>query len=227
MRLKMLLLLATGIALGTAIGAVHAGVTIEINNSWPIKGSGQIRSETRALADFDSIELEDSSDLQIMIGDRFAVTVTADDNLLPLIGTEVHGHRLSIGPKGSYRTRHSPKIAIQLPRLQALQISGSGDVDIGGLNDGALKLAIDGSGDIKARGAVDQLTLSIQGSGDINADAVTADRVDVEIDGSGDATVFAAKALNAVINGSGDITYRGSGAVVQQTVHGSGEVHKR
>jgi len=33
MRLKMLLLLAMGIALGTAVGAVHAGVTIEIIDS--------------------------------------------------------------------------------------------------------------------------------------------------------------------------------------------------
>jgi hypothetical protein len=51
--------------------------------------------------------------------------------------------------------------------------------------------------------------------------------VTVSIAGSGDANVTANKTLSVSIAGSGDVVYGGSGALVKNSIVGSGSVKQR
>ena len=210
-----------------------------------VVGSGQVITETRELAEFDAIELRISGDAHVTIGKATPLEITSDDNILPLIKTEVHERRLVISAGHKFKTKHSPDLKITVANLTAAAIAGSGDLHISGVDNKKLALSVAGSGDLRFEGKTDllavsiagsgdvrltgkaeQLTAGIAGSGDIHGFDLVASNATVSIRGSGDAKVNVAKSLNIQIFGSGDVHYKGNPTVCQQ-VAGSGDVKRR
>lgn len=215
-------------------------------------GSGQVASETRAVAGFDRIATRGSIDLVVRQAQREAIEVKADDNLLALVETTVEQRgdtrTLTIGLRRgeSVRTRHDIVVTVDVVSLKSIAAAGSGDVllealktpalsiSLSGSGDarlkqlaaGELSISVSGSGDVQAAGTASMLKLSIAGSGDVRAFDLVADDVSVRIAGSGDAKVTANKTLKVSIAGSGDVQYSGSGAVSSSVV-GNGTVSRR
>lgn len=215
-------------------------------------GSGKAATETRNVAEFQSITLEGSMDLIVKQGNAQQLQVTADDNLLPLIITEVRGSgdgatlvvRFKKGE--SYHTRSRMQVSVVMPKLNALTASGSGDMRVDAFSTPALQISLSGSGDarleglttadlgIRISGSADvvgsgsatKLKISISGSGDVRLAQMKSDDVSVTIAGSGDATVNAEKTLDVNIAGSGDVTFSGN-ASMKSRVAGSGSVNKK
>jgi hypothetical protein len=106
-------------------------------------------------------------------------------------------------------------------------VHGSGDVDIdlAGRAMDRLDLAVQGSGDVSARGRVDTLHVAVDGSGDMNLGDLRAGEAAVAIHGSGDADLRVDGALRARVAGSGDVRYTGTAAVTSDVV-GSGDVQR-
>src|SRR5438874_6398754 len=73
---------------------ISSSCAMELNEwSRPVKGSGNIVSEVRDISGFDAVELKSIGMVTIEQGDREGVEITADDNLLPEITTEVKNRR--------------------------------------------------------------------------------------------------------------------------------------
>jgi hypothetical protein len=192
-----------------------------------VVGSGNVRTETRDLKGFDVIQSKGSIDLDVKLGPQFAVVVEADDNLFPVIRTEVSGGALVVDSKGSWTSHHATTVHVTLPRLTALGVQGSGDAKIHDFSGDRLGVKIQGSGDVSGTGRVQNLHVVIQGSGDADLYKLDADDVQVRVDGSGDAKVSAAKTLQATIHGSGDVIWHGDAPHVDAQVHGSGDVIRK
>jgi len=209
------------------------------------RGDGNKTTEVRPVADFTAVRLEGSIDAAVKVGGDRSVRVTIDQNLQPLVTTEVNGGTLVI------RTREATWdgkgiVEITVPALRAFTIEGSGDVSIDG-GQGDLALAIEGSGDLRwsgsaARldasirgsgdlrlsGTAEQARLSVEGSGDVKAGALTARGAEVEVEGSGDVEVtLDGGTLRARVSGSGDVVWHGTALVEQASVSGSGEIVRR
>ncbi|MBN2446104.1 MAG: DUF2807 domain-containing protein [Phycisphaerae bacterium] len=210
--------LATLGLIGAAMLGCAGQTTVMINGMPPTHGSGVLVSESRTVEGFNAVTLKGSSDVTIEIGEAQSVQVTADDNLLPLISTEVHDGCLVIGAQGSYTTRQRIKVAIVSPELREAEIHGSGDMNIQGVGGESLHLVIEGSGDINAAGTVDTARLVVDGSGDINASKLKARHVVAEVNGSGNIRAHADEELDAAVNGSGDIRYSGKPNLVNRAV---------
>jgi Putative auto-transporter adhesin, head GIN domain len=193
-------------------------------NTNAVHGSGTAKSETRAVAPFSKIDLNGSPDVDVTVGPANSVEVTADDNLLPMIETTVSGETLKIGSKGSYSTSLGVKIKITAPSLDALAISGSGDVHVKGLKAGEMEAKITGSGNVTLNGGVDRLRVRILGSGDVRAADLAAKDVQVSVTGSGNASVRASEQLDASVAGSGNVRFAGNPPRVQKHVTGSGDI---
>jgi hypothetical protein len=192
-----------------------------------VVGSGRTITETRELAEFDTVELCIAGDAYITIGKPTPLQIAADDNLLPLIKTEVRERRLVISTEYKFKTQHLPKIKITGVNNEslALNVNGSGDLDFEG-KTATLAANVTGSGDMKLTGKAEQLTASVAGSGDIHGFDLIAASAAVTVKGSGDARVNVAKSLDVQILGSGDVYYKGNPTVCQQ-IAGSGDVKKR
>ncbi len=192
-----------------------------------VEGSGNRASEQRDLGDFDELRLHINANVTVTAGQTPKCEITADDNLLPLILTQRSGNFVQISAQESYSTRQAITIAIEVPVLTSAENSGSGTIRIEGVTRDTVALAINGSGDISARGQVMQLQAAINGSGDLRAAALETATATVSINGSGNVEVHARDALTATINGSGDLSYQGSPASVRTAINGSGSVRKK
>jgi hypothetical protein len=190
-----------------------------------IRGSGVPKTEERQVGEFSRIQVRGSTDVVVSVGPATKVSVTADDNIVGHVTTEVDGDTLEISMKsGNYSTKTDTVVHVAMPRLEALGISGSADATIEGMSGGSLDLSITGSGDIEARGRVDELEASISGSGDMSLYGLESQRAEVSITGSGDIEVNAKESLDASVSGSGDIRYRGQPKTTKKAVHGSGDI---
>lgn len=108
-----------------------------------------------------------------------------------------------------------------------IKISGSGDVYGDALKLNNCQVSTNGSGDVKLKGKAATLTTKQSGSGDFNGYGLTAVEVNAKSNGSGDVVVQAVEKIEAVLNGSGDLTYYGSPEYVNVNSNGSGEVYRK
>lgn len=191
-----------------------------------VEGSGVKGTETRALKTFTSIEVQGSADVTVSFGDVQSVVVETDDNLLPIIETKVQGDKLIIGEavNTDIDTHLGIQVTIVMKSLDAVTISGSGNVIIDGLVSDLVRFDVPGSGNITVQGTANTVNATINGSGNILCGDLQAKTVDTQINGSGNITVYATESLVAHISGSGTVEYRGNPAKVNQTVTGSGSV---
>jgi hypothetical protein len=194
-----------------------------------ISGSGKIVTEPRSVSGFSGISLNGTGRLLIERTGTESLTVTADDNLLPEIRTEVHGDRLEIGLK-DFATNIRPSANIiykvTVKDLRNLGVSGSGTADAKGLQTGRLKIDISGSGKVSADGTADDLEIDISGSGAFRGDALRSKRAEIDISGSGSAVVAVAEKLDVDVSGSGSVSYIGD-PQVKKNISGSGSVRKQ
>lgn len=194
-----------------------------------IQGSGIKVTDIRAVADFTKLSVSNSADVIVQIGDEQSVEVDIDDNLVDVITTEVSNGRLSISSNQSYSTNVGLQVRITVPRLEAVSISGSGDVTVTGLSNDEFKASITGSGDIKAAGTATAVEAKVTGSGTVDLAELHAETAEAKVTGSGDIYVCASKDVSARVTGSGDISYAGHSDLnpaVSSSVTGSGNVRK-
>jgi hypothetical protein len=190
----------------------------------PVVGSGVAVTETRELPEFEAIEVHISGEVQGQIGKPTALEIAGDDNILPLVKTEVTDGRLAIRADRAFKSEHALEITVTVADLKAAEISSSGDLHIRGLDNESFGLVVHGSGDLCAAGKTEQLSVAVHGSGDMAASDLQAGAASVIIHGSGDAEVQVLGQLDAVIHGSGDLRAAGKAERLSASIHGSGDL---
>jgi putative autotransporter adhesin-like protein len=194
-----------------------------------IAGSGKIVSEPRTVSGFSTVSLSGSGQVLIEQTGTESLTVMTDDNLLPYVKTEVHGDTLELGTKDPMTNLNPTKdivYKLTVKQLKGLEVSGSGQADVGGLAQDQLQVRISGSGDVSGQGTADDLDLRISGSGSYRGPELKSKHATVGVSGSGSAVVNASDTLKANISGSGTVEYIGEPQITQN-ISGSGSVRRR
>jgi hypothetical protein len=204
--------------------AGESWTTVNHNRMPLVHGSGRVIQQRRSVASFDRVHTNGAETVEVRIGARPSLVIAADDNILPLLSTEVRNGVLRIESRGSYRIRGPIRVWITTPDLRAFQTMGSGDVTIHGVNNDRLELTIHGSGDMQASGRTRDLDVDIYGSGNARLTSLAAQNADVDIYGSGNAAVSVRGSLGARVMGSGNIRYVGRPASLRARQFGSGTV---
>lgn len=89
-----------------------------------VTGSGNIETAKRDVADFDRLEVSGVFDVEVTRGDAYSVEVTADDNILPLIRTEVDDRTLSIFADAKISKSSKLRVVITAPNIEYAETSG-------------------------------------------------------------------------------------------------------
>jgi Putative auto-transporter adhesin, head GIN domain len=193
-----------------------------------VRGSGAAASEARALPAFDRVNLSGSNKVVIRVGPKQTVVVHTDDNLVGRVMTNVERRTLVVGDEpGSYTTKSPTYIEITTPSLRGLTLSGSGVVSAVGIDSPWLKVALPGSGLLRASGRAEGLDVALGGSGDAQLGELVARDARVVVSGSGRADVTATKSLDAAVSGTGAILYGGHPAGLTTSVTGVGAITAR
>jgi hypothetical protein len=211
--------------------------------------AGPIVTEDRVVAaDIHAVVLASSGNLEVVLGDEPALTVSAPAGFLPHLTSESADGVLTLGTVGGplLNAFDSIRYTLTLPLIDALELVGSGDADVDfggaesvevqvdgsgdvravGIDAEAVRVGISGSGDAEVSGAADDGEFAIGGSGDLDASGLLVSTGSATVSGSGELSVHAVDSLDASIAGSGDISYAGSPRL-SSDVSGSGSVSSR
>jgi hypothetical protein len=196
---------------------------------------------------FNKIRTSGDFDIQIINGDELEVLVTAEENILPYIGTSVSNNTLLIDIQGMHnvKNRLPMSVLITVPQLVSVKQSGSGSITTDYFSGDEMEFSLSGSGSISADVDADLVVASISGSGwilitgdskeselfisgsgNIDSSDLTVDNCNAHISGSGNMQVNATKFITAKISGSGNVYYKGN-PVTDSNISGSGKLIHR
>jgi hypothetical protein len=207
-------------------------------------GSGRMAAEAREASGFSAIDLRGLGQVVVTLGDREALTIEAEDDILPQISTTARDGVLVLQFKDGVVCTNGPVVfRVTAKQLTALTVSGSGEIEASGLAGPRLRTSVTGSGDIRlerlsaeelesrvagsgsvhASGTATRLTLTNDGSGSFQGRDLLVRDARVTTHGSGIAVVHVSDTLKADVSGSGGVRYLGSPRV-ESKVTGSGRV---
>jgi hypothetical protein len=213
-----------------------------------VQGSGNIKSETRAVGHFNGVAMSLPGNMELRIGNTEGLTIETDDNLLPLIETVIENGTLKVRPAKrnmNFDTRRLKVVvtaksidnlalggsgsidadALRAPKMH-IDLGGSGSIKVKGIESDSLSVSLGGSGDLKVgAGKAPKLSVSLAGSGDIDLGQVQSIDANVNVAGSGDAKIAVRDNLSVAIAGSGDVNYYGD-PKVSKSVIGSGGTNR-
>jgi hypothetical protein len=185
--------------------------------------AGPTTTEARDVGAFSRLKAEDEVDVNVRAGETRRVRVRAGEKVIDDIRTEVRGDTLYVSYDGPGVRNGRLLVEVDVPKVDAVDITGAADVRVVGLTGAVLDVRVTGAGDVTAEGRVQRLSLDIGGAGDADLAALEARDARVELTGSGDADVRASELLDAEVSGAGDLTYRGN-AELRDRVSGAGEI---
>jgi hypothetical protein len=193
-----------------------------------VEGSGNVVTESREVSGFDEVVLSGSGRVDIDVTGEESLTIEAEDNIIPLLETEVRDGRLVLGNRSAISPTVDVVYTITADDLAGIDVSGSGVVDATGIDGTDFSVEISGSGAVRLEGTVTGLlSVSISGSGEFEGESLTAAEGEVDVSGSGSAVVNATDSLEVSVSGSGDVEYIGSPPDLEVDTSGSGSVSQR
>src|SRR6476620_9985064 len=113
--MKQLLLIIVLVALASL--GCHVGMG-------SIKGSGKRGVQKRDIQAFTSISTEGAYNINVVCQKEQSLEIEGDDNILPLITTDVSNNVLHVKSRQNYSVAEPIVLRISVPNLEALSVSG-------------------------------------------------------------------------------------------------------
>lgn len=192
-------------------------------NGIGVQGSGILKDETRDIEDFSSADISGAYDIVIKCGEKPSLEMMGDDNIIPLIHTEVYDGKLTIWTEKNISYRRKIKIKITTDNLEFLNLSGASRVKLMNIDNDKLQIDASGAVSIITTGTTDLLDLNLSGAVSSDSKKLKANDVHVELSGASHANVYAKDLLKAQISGVGSIKYYGTPKVLKR-ISGLGSI---
>ena len=213
-----------------------------------VRGSGNIITETRQVSDFNKVQLDGAGTLTIVKDDSESLQIEADDNILPVLTSDVTGNTLVLGIEENWWQKaviptQAINYVLTVTDLSDITINGTADLYLDGFETDSLTIEINGAGSItvsdltandfeveingtansELSGAVGDLSIKVNGMGNVKAGDLQASTADIEINGLGNGTIWVTDSLSVSISGGGDLSYYGF-PTVSQDISGAGDI---
>ncbi len=240
---KMARLAAVMVALGLLAGCTITGSDV-------VTGSGRTTTKDYDLSGFTKVNVGSAFQTQITRGEKYAVSVTVDDNIVEYLDVRVDGGTLNIGlkPRISLGFRNTTlRAQVTMPTLDGLDLSGatrtqlSGftnterlDVEISGasqlrgdISSGEMRLRASGASTGELTGATGALNAEASGASTVRFDNLTSKDTTVRASGASNITVNASGKLTGDASGASTVRYVGNPASVQVDTSGASSVKQK
>lgn len=203
---------------GCGLGAITGG---------GVTGSGNLKTEVRQVSNFTQVDFSQVGTLTIAQTGVEGLTITADDNILPILTSDVSNGVLHLGAKDNqnYRTEKPITYALSVKALNGLTLSGAGATQARNLDTQTLTVTMSGAGSATLQGKANDQQVTVSGVGSYDGGDFTTRTAKVNVSGVGNAIVNASDTLDATVSGVGSIEYIGNPKVTSH-VSGVGSVKK-
>lgn len=221
-RPQLYMLMAVLVALILVTGCV-----VNLGNNG-VRGSGNVKTESRSVTGFSSIAFNSEGKVTVQQTGKESLTISAEENLLPLLETRVTDHTLSIGTINNTDINPTKPIefVMEVKSLEGFKMTGVGSIEARGIQGKHLTIALTGVGEMTIEGNADSLDLRLEGVGSYQGAAFKTKQATVHSEGVGSAVVNASEQLDVLVSGVGGVEYVGS-PKVQKSGKGLGHVKQR
>jgi Putative auto-transporter adhesin, head GIN domain len=179
------------------------------------KGNGDVTTDNRSVSSFSTVVNNTSLKVTVDEGDAQAVSVILDSNLQSMVLATVASDTLLLATTGELAPSAGAVVHVTVPELKSASVTGSGDVEVGGLKSArALAFFNSSSGTLRFSGQLLATAATCVGSGPIILSG-SATGLEAEVQGSG-----SLNAKDLVVTGIGKLTNSGSGTLTA-TINGS------
>lgn len=212
-----------------------------------VKGSGKEITENRKVADFTKLDISGTYKVVLKQDSSLGITISADDNLLKYIKTEVSGDKLKIStdnknicPEGEI------VVTIGIHHIEAIKASGAIEIKSDGKIvaknfdfglSGATKINMDldaadvrteGSGvtEVTLRGQASSHHVDLSGGGKIHAFDFIVGNYDIETSGASDCDINVLHELSVNSSGASAINYKGNPTTINNKKAGLSTIKK-
>jgi hypothetical protein len=186
-------------------------------------GSGERRTEEREIDDATNVVVSSGIALTVHIGQPTAATVTAQEDILPLIAVESEGGTLRIEPTQSFTATDRIDVEVTIPALDALTASGGAAVELVDVGLDALSVELSGGARLTGGASVSDLILTASGGSRAELDGLTATTIEVDASGGSVAELRATGSVTGSASGGARVSVRG-GATVSVDASGGATV---
>lgn len=231
-------------------GMVLLGIVFSSCHKERIRPSANITKESRAVAAFTGISVEDAIQVYVdLSSDENNLRVKANQNLHPYIKTEVKSGNLIIRMKRNLILKRNATIKVYVSADKLNRISASGASEIYLLNklttdnlsvdaSGASRIScsiasttcsVDASGasNVHISGTVGNAAIDLSGASTMNNHQLVADAASVDLSGASSAFLTVNSSLDVVASGASTFNYLGSPQVNKLNLSGASSVHKQ
>jgi hypothetical protein len=211
-----------------------------------IKGNGNVVKQERQISSFNSLEVGGAFRVFLSQGDKVALTVEADENLLGVIKTNVIGNTLKISTTEDINNSEALNIYLTITDLKEMEISGACkltcenkiklndlDMECSGASDVELKLAANnleldfsGASQVDMFGSANEVNLDLSGASDLDAIELEAEKYTADISGASNAKINVKSELSVDVSGAASLKYKGEPKLIQTDVSGAGSLKK-
>ena len=226
------LLIPIFILMAFSFGA--CGVNINVNID---QGSGKVITEKRDVTNFDRVVLSGVGDVTVTQGEREALEIEAEDNVIPNIITVVENGTLQISfDRKTIIPTKSIKFHLTMRTIHGLEtkgvsnivsekintdqldlgISGTGNINIENLAAERIIINVSGAGKLTTDGQVNSQKVTLSGAGNYQGEDLESKNAEIVITGLGKVTVWVTENLDVTISGTGGVDYYGNPQVSQQ-----------
>jgi putative autotransporter adhesin-like protein len=129
------------ISLSIALVIGLAGCSL-ISTTDGVKGSGVVKTEKRTLAPFASLEVSCHGSIQVQTQRQEGLEISGDDNIIPLITTEVNNGTLYIRSSKEYNPRDKLEIIVSASDLKRFVFSGAGEANLSNVKNDRMEIAL-------------------------------------------------------------------------------------
>ncbi len=188
-----------------------------------LAGSGRVVTESRAVSGFSAISVSLAARVVIVQSGVESLSVIAEDNILPLVRTEVVGGRLVLGlvPGTSFTTTRGIVIEVSARAVSAIDASGAARLELSGIETHALSVHVDGASQVTGSGTARELRLDLSGAALCQLEGLGSRSAVTSVSGTSYARLRVADSLAATASGISVVEYYGDPVVVADVSGGS------
>jgi len=191
-----------------------------------VSGSGVSKTESRSVSGYDSVEVHGALQVNIEVGPEASLTITGDDNIVPLIQTEVVGDELVIRREGSIRPNTTLRIVVTTPELEGIEVNGASNASVSGIATESFEATAHGASKISLDGKTESLEIDAHGASRVEAEGLKTKHAEVDAAGASRVSLGELEKLDASLSGASRCTYAGD-PTIDENLSGASSLSKR
>jgi hypothetical protein len=237
----------TMIGMATAVLLTLSGCTLALQGAGLlVNGSGVTKEESREVPAFTGVEVTSAFEANVSIGPKASVTLNVEDNLLPLIKTDVKDGRLIVRFESGYNIQSTKpmKVQIVVPTLDfvggsgaskliatagdakafKIDASGASSIKVDGLASDTIGVQATGASRVIFKGHGTRLTLDVSGASKVSADEATFESAKAQFSGASHGDIKVTGTIEADLSGASSLKVQGNPSIRKAKISGASSV---